>query len=78
MFGTQLVARGEIESGWAVELAEGLDERLAADYDIYVQYTADAACQECSRARKFCERIRTYLVEKGVTDQELQGRVENG
>ena len=78
MFGTQLVARGEIESGWADELAEGLDERLAADYDIYVQYTADAACQECSRARKFCERIRTYLVEKGVTDQELQGRAENG
>ena len=31
MFGTQLVARGEIESGWADELAEGLDERLAAD-----------------------------------------------
>ena len=63
---------------WADELAEGLDERLAADYDIYVQYTADAACQECSRARKFCERIRTYLVEKGVTDQELRGRAENG
>ena len=78
MFGTQLVATGEIESGWADELAEGLDERLAADYDIYVQYTADAACQECSRARKFCERIQTYLVEKGVTDQELQGRAENG
>ena len=31
MFGTQLVGRGEIESAWASELAEGLDERLAAD-----------------------------------------------
>ena len=76
MFGTQLVGRGEIESAWASELAEGLDERLAADYDIYIQYSADDARQECSRARKFCDRIRRYLVEKGVTDQELEPRPE--
>ena len=77
MFGTQLVSSGEIEPGWASELAEGLDERLAADYDIYIQYTVDEARQECSRAQKFCERIRTYLVEKGVTDRELENRSEN-
>ena len=77
MFGTHIVSSGEIEPDWANELAEGLDERLAADYDIYIQYTSDDARQECSRARKFCERIRTYLVENGVTNQELQGRVEN-
>ena len=34
MFGKELIVREEIEAEWGNELAEGLDERLAADYDI--------------------------------------------
>lgn len=74
MFATRLVEPGEIEPRWADELAEGLDERLAADYDIYVRYTSDSVHQECSRARDFCERIRKYLVGKEITDRELEHR----
>ena len=77
MFGRHLVNTGEIEREWAAELAEGLDERLAADYDIHATFTGEEAKEECSRARKFCERIRTYLVSKGLADRELGDGVEH-
>ena len=45
MFGLHLIRPGEIELAWAQELAEGLDERTAADYDIHVRYSACEAAR---------------------------------
>ena len=71
MFGLHLVRTGEIEPEWSDCLAEGLDERLVADYDVHVHFSAEEAQQECERARIFLGRIRKYLLENGLTDHDL-------
>jgi uncharacterized protein (UPF0332 family) len=74
LFGLHLVRSGEIEAEWAGYLAEGLDDRLAADYDAEISFSRGDADKECQRAREFLVRIQRYLLTKGLTETELQAR----
>ena len=53
LFGQHLVRPGEIELEWSAYLAEGLDDRLGADYDATAQFSTQEAGAECDRARAF-------------------------
>ena len=78
MFGLHLVRTGEIEPEWSDCLAEGLDDRLVADYDVHIRFSAEEADQECERARRFLGRIRKYLLESGLTDDDLGKECRDG
>ncbi|MCY4633660.1 MAG: HEPN domain-containing protein [Acidobacteria bacterium] len=71
MFGLHLVRTGVIEKQWAGDLHAGVDQRLGADYDVYAAYTKDHAAVECERAGRFVERMRVYLLNRGVSEPEL-------
>ena len=58
MFGLHLIRTGEIERAWASHLGEILDDRLAADYDVEMEFTSEEAVEACQRARAFLERIQ--------------------
>src|SRR5436190_15366911 len=60
MFGLHMVRSGEIEPEWAAYLAEGLDDRLAADYNVLINVSENEARENCGRARRFLNRIRRY------------------
>lgn len=77
LFGLHVIRSGDIEQEWSSHLVEGLDDRLAADYDAEASFSADDAASECRRARAFVERIHRYLLAKGLTEQELP-RQEHG
>ena len=77
MFGRHLVHAGYIEGRWSSYLARGSDDRLMADYDTGVSFTAEESGLECQRAREFLERIRQYLLAKGLTGQELEPEHRN-
>ena len=72
MFGLHMVRSGEIEPQWAGALAEAMDDRLMVDYDAGISFTAEESRAECQRARAFLERIRQYLLAKGLTERELE------
>ena len=78
MFGLHLVRSGEIEAQWAGALAEAMDDRLMADYEVGISFTAEESRLECQRARAFLERIRQYLLAKGLTERELEPERRNG
>jgi uncharacterized protein len=71
MFGLHLIRTGEIERAWASHLGEILDDRLAADYDVEMEFTSEEAAQACQRARAFLDRIQHYLLTKDFTADEL-------
>lgn len=71
MFGLHLVRTGEIEREWAHHLAGGSDDRLAADYNVHMSFSSDETRYECRRAREFISRIRRYLIDNGLTEDEL-------
>ena len=71
MFGQHLVRTGELEAQWSKRLTQHSDDRLAADYDAGVFFSAEDAQEECGQARAFIDRIRRYLSAKGLTEQEL-------
>lgn len=71
MFGLHLIRTGEIEREWASHLGEILDDRLAADYDVEMEFTSEEAAQACQHARAFLNRIQTYLLTKDFTADEL-------
>lgn len=71
MFGQHLVRTGELEAQWSKRLTQHSDDRLAADYDVGVFFSAEDAQEECGQARAFVDRIRRYLSAKGLTEQEL-------
>ena len=71
MFGLHLVRSGELEKNWAVDLRESVDERLDADYDSLVVYSSDHAAIECERAAGFVGRMRAYLLNRGLPEQDL-------
>ena len=77
MFGRHLVHTGYIEGRWSNYLARGSDDRLMADYDTGMSFTAEESGLECQRAREFVERIRQYLLAKGLTEQELEPEHRN-
>lgn len=72
LFGLHLIRSGDIEREWSSHLVEGLDDRLAADYDAEASFSAEDAAYECRRAREFVERVARYLQAKGITEQELE------
>ena len=78
MFGKHLVLTGDIEEQWSKYLGRSSDDRLMADYDAGISFTAEESRAECQRAREFIERIRQYLLAKGLTDQELEPERRNG
>jgi uncharacterized protein (UPF0332 family) len=78
MFGRYLIRTGEIEREWSSYLGEGLDDRLAADYDASVSFSVEETRQECQRARVFVERMRRHLLTSGFTDRDLETAGDNG
>ena len=78
MFGLHLVRSGEIERTWAGDLAEAMDDRLMADYSAHTHFSDEETQNEHERAKAFIERIRQYLLAKGLTDQELEPERRNG
>ena len=78
MFGLHLVRSGEIEREWAGVLAEGMDDRLRGDYETAVRISSEEAEDEHERARAFLDRIRRYLLLKGLTEQELAAERRDG
>ena len=72
MFGKYLVRTGQIDAQWSKYLAWSFDNRLMADYDAGISFTAEKARLECRRAQEFVERIQQYLLAKGLTGQELE------
>jgi hypothetical protein len=78
LFGLHLIQTGEIEREWAASLAESLDDRLAADYDVEITFSSEEAEEECHRAKDFQKRIRQYLVSKGIKSGELRMRKQGG
>ena len=78
MFGLHLVRSGEIEREWAGVLAEGMDDRLRADYGIQVRISNEEAEDEHERAKAFLDRMRQYLLAKGLTEQELAAERGDG
>ena len=78
MFGLHLVRPGRIEPLWSDHLVEGSDERLAADYDVFISYSEEETRRECERAREFLERMRQYLIANGLAERVLDRTVRNG
>ena len=78
LFGKHLILSGAIEREWSKCLGGSLDDRLAADYDFEISFSFDEAQRECRRAREFIERIRRYLVENGLTGDDLGKEADVG
>ena len=74
MFGLHLVKSGKIEPNWAAYLTAGLDDRLAADYDVETEFSRKEARSECVRAGEFLKRIKQYLLKNGLKEAELRKR----
>lgn len=74
MFGLHLVKAGEIEPEWSAYLRAGLDDRLAADYDVETDFSKKEARSECVRAGDFLERIKQYLLKNGLKETDLRKR----
>jgi uncharacterized protein (UPF0332 family) len=74
LFGLHLIHTGEIEKVWAANLAESLDDRLAADYDAESNFSEEEVSHDCRRARSFIQRIRRFLLSSGFTQSELRKR----
>jgi len=70
LFGLHLIKSGALEAELSSHLVEGLDERLAADYDPNVQVSEVEARDQCRRAAAFVERIRQYLTAQGLAMEE--------
>ena len=55
-----------------------MDDRLMADYSAHTRFSDEETRSEHERAEAFIERIRQYLLAKGLTDQELEPEHGNG
>lgn len=71
MFGLHLIQSSAIETEWASHLAEILDDRLAADYDVEAEFTAEEVNDACQQAQAFLDRIQRYLLANDVTADDL-------
>lgn len=72
LFGLHLIQTGEIDREWSAQLSEGVDDRLAADYDVEASFSEEDARSECRRSLEFLDRIRRYLLMNGFSERELQ------
>ena len=66
-----------IRSGDVV-LAGVSDVRLAADYNVHARFTSEETRYECRQAREFVKRIERYLLDNGLTDEELGPETNSG
>jgi uncharacterized protein (UPF0332 family) len=71
-FGQHLIRPGLIENEWSSVLSEGLDERLSADYDAEVVFNQAQAQREVQQAKRFLERMKSYLLENGIEESEIE------
>lgn len=78
MFGKHIILSGAIERKWGRYLASGMDDRLAADYDIGTSFSSEQASEECERAEAFLARVRRYLLTNGFTEGELATTADDG
>ncbi len=78
MFGLHLVRTGEIERQSASALAQGPGDRLMADYNSVARFSNTDARHAYEQAVLFVARIRRYLIENGLTEDELGEEVGNG
>jgi len=72
-FGKHLIKSGEIEPVWADFLSQHKAMRWAADYDIEASFEFEQAAQLNAECRQFIERMKRYLLARGITLQELEG-----
>lgn len=71
MFGMHLVKAGGVEPKWAADLGLSLEDRVKADYNVFAHFSDEDASDQHTRARAFLERIRDYLLAKGLTENEI-------
>ena len=71
-FGQHFIRPGLIENEWSSVLSEGLDERLSADYDAEVVFNQAQAQREVQQAKRFLERMKSYLLENGIEESEIE------
>ncbi len=76
MFGLHLIKSKKIESEWAAHLAESLDDRLAADYDVEMLFSQKDVRRQCRQTRAFLARMRRYLLASGFTASELRKQIK--
>lgn len=78
LFGLHLIKPGKIEPQWSAYLTAGLDDRLAADYDVETEFSKKEARNECVRAGEFLKRIKQYLLKNGLKETELRKQQRRG
>ena len=79
MFSLHLIKPGDIEPEWSKPLGTSMEDRLAADYDAELSFSADQARGACREARAFVRRIRRYLLDNGFNPTQLGSRMrKNG
>jgi uncharacterized protein (UPF0332 family) len=71
LFGLHLIRTGLLEAEWGGALGESADSRVAADYDVQAEFSDADARDEVERAGAFVVRIRAFLRDRGLTDEEL-------
>lgn len=70
LFGKVLVRSGELEKEWSQTLAKEQASRGSADYDVFTVWEIDRVQESVQRAEVFLNRIRSYLVDKGIAFEE--------
>jgi len=71
LFREHLVLTGDLEHEWAEMFAFAYTARHGADYEILSTVSAEEAEARCSDARQFIERMRQYLLDRGLAAEEL-------
>lgn len=71
LFREHLVLAGDLEHEWAEMFAFAYTARHGADYEILSDVSAEESAARCSDARQFVDRMRRYLLDAGLTTNEL-------
>lgn len=66
LFGSELVDRAGVEPEWAKVLAHAQSARESADYDTATELPEERAAVIVDQARRFIERMASYLKAQGV------------
>jgi uncharacterized protein (UPF0332 family) len=78
LFGLHVIQTEQIEAEWGSFAGESLDLRLTADYDVETSFSDMDADEECNRASAFIMRIRSLLLLRGLTPEELRSETLDG
>jgi uncharacterized protein (UPF0332 family) len=70
LFGRALVKTGAVEKEWADILAREQVQRENADYNVDLEMEAEVARRMVKDAQRFLERMREYLISRGVPLEE--------